>query len=57
VKTTPYVGRGNNEQGAKFQTKHNNGLPHGTGEPLQCKQSKKVILLRLVDNTPYEVEL
>jgi hypothetical protein len=45
------------KQGAKLQTKHNNRLAYGKGEPLQCKQPKKGILLRQVDDTPYEVEL
>jgi hypothetical protein len=30
---------------------------HGKSEPLQCKQPKKGILLRQVDDAPYEVEL
>jgi hypothetical protein len=37
-------------QGAKLQTKHNNGLAYGKGELLQCKQPKKGILLRQVDD-------
>jgi hypothetical protein len=41
----------------RLQTKHNNGLAYGKGEPLQCKQPKKGILLRQVDDAPYEVEL
>jgi hypothetical protein len=45
------------KQGAKLQTKHDNKLAHGEGELLQCKQPKKGVLLRQVDNTPYEVEL
>jgi hypothetical protein len=46
-----------NKQGAKLQTKHNNGLAYGKGVPLQYKQPKKDILLRQVDNAPYLVEL
>jgi hypothetical protein len=45
------------KKGAKLQTKHKNGLAHGKGEPLQSKQPKKGILLRQVDDGPYEVEL
>jgi hypothetical protein len=45
------------KKGAKLQTKHNSGLAYGKGEQLQCKQPKKGILLRQVDDTPYEVEL
>jgi hypothetical protein len=45
------------KKGAKLQTKHNSGLAYGKGEPLQCKQPKKDILLGQVDDAPYEVEL
>jgi hypothetical protein len=45
------------KKGAKLQTKHNNGLAHGKSEPLKSKQPKKGILLRQVDDAPYEVEL
>jgi hypothetical protein len=40
-----------------LQTKHNNGLAYGEGEPLQCKQPKKSRLLIQVDDTPNAVEL
>jgi hypothetical protein len=42
---------------AKLQTKHNNGLAYGKGEPLQCKQPKKDMLLSEVDGATHEVEL
>jgi hypothetical protein len=29
----------------RLQTKHNNGLAYGKGEPLQCKQPKYVYCL------------
>jgi hypothetical protein len=42
---------------SRVQTKHNNGLSYGKGEPLQSKQPKKDILLRQMDDAPGEVEL
>jgi hypothetical protein len=46
------------KRGGKLRTKHNdNRLAYGKSEPLQSKQPKKDILLRQVDDAPYEVEL
>jgi hypothetical protein len=47
AKTTPYAACGNNRQeSGRLQTKHNNRLAYGKGEPLESKQPKKGILLR-----------
>jgi hypothetical protein len=44
------------KQWTKLQTRHNNEPACRKGEPLECKQPKKSIALRQVDDAPYEVE-